>query len=77
MDLLIAATFQTHKINFMQNLVLKNNLKPATHFIDVWSSPNTKSSRGLCLDIDMLEIVIKDNFFLNLRTVAIFKIRLK
>ena len=76
MDLLIIATFQTQKINFMRNQVLKNNLKPATHFIEVYKIPTGKLFQGEVYNIDILHMIMNNTAY-GCITVAIYKIRLK
>ena len=60
----------------LRNYVLKNNEKPATHFIEVWRSEN-----GSFMDERPYKIRhLKDMLSINSKfvyTIAIFKIRMK
>ena len=57
--------------------VLENNLKPATHFIELWKNGFDINIWGDVWDIDCLDDELKQTFFLGLDTIAIFKIRMK
>ena len=61
--------------------VLENNLKPATHFIEVWSDGDKTSQEykwQVIMPIKDLYDEIEDTEFIsNIYTIAIFKIRMK
>ena len=57
--------------------VLENNLKPATHFIEVSRWYTYHSMYHKPISIDNFNQWIKQSLWLNLHTVAIFKIRMK
>ena len=62
----------------MENLVLKNNLKPATHFIEVYSNGRESIMWPKASNIDELERDLTYTRIMpGIYTVAIFKIRLK
>ena len=58
------------------NRVLPNNLKPATHFIEVIKFGN-HTINDVCNEIKDLELQLSETKFIGLKTIAIFKIRLK
>jgi hypothetical protein len=61
--------------------VLENNLKPPTHFIEVWCGTFDKNGETIndpCFVIaDMYEVLYPTSSSLILKTVAIWKIREK
>lgn len=57
--------------------VLENNLKPATHFIEISRYKACHSIWHYLKEIDKFDSWIESSLRLNLHTIAIFKIRMK
>ena len=57
--------------------VLQNNLKPATHFIEVYSDYNGRNSQTWYYSVSLLNLFLEKTIETNLKTIAIFKIRAK
>jgi hypothetical protein len=57
--------------------VLQNNLKPATHFIEVYKHKTLGYDYTGTYDIRLLHVALKDSVINNHKTIAIFKIRAK
>ena len=65
----------------LRNYVLKNNEKPATHFIEVWSdgklTNQEEDSERLFPINDLYDHLFSTKELADLYTIAIFKIRMK
>lgn len=61
----------------LRNYVLKNNEKPATHFIEVILLHGHNVVNDICLPIDELKEQLEETEFIDAKTIALFKIRLK
>jgi len=61
----------------LRNYVLKNNEKPATHFIEVILFHSNKTIQDTCTPIQELREQLEETKFIGCKTVALFKIRLK
>ena len=62
----------------LRNYVLKNNEKPATHFIEVWKGSSGKYHEDLYPNFEALKLFLNvTQMTPTLETIAIFKIRMK
>ena len=60
-----------------RNYVLKNNEKPATHFIEVILVNGRHVVNDICLPMNELKEQLEETEFIDAKTIALFKIRMK